>query len=59
MLDLWVKFQNKMKADEGASLVEYALILGFVLIVVLLALTAVGAETNSMVDDPNLSNALL
>ncbi len=50
---------NLFKDDRGATLVEYALILGFVVIVVVAALTLVGTETNELVDDPNLHSALL
>ena len=44
--------------ERGASLVEYALVLGFVVLVALVALTLVGVEANELVDDPVLVNAL-
>jgi Flp pilus assembly pilin Flp len=44
--------------ERGASLVEYALVLGLVLLVALAALTLVGVETTAMVDDPVLVNSL-
>jgi len=47
MLDLWVKFQNKMQADEGASLVEYALLLVLIAVVAIVVITQVGKNTSS------------
>ncbi|MEE8331115.1 MAG: Flp family type IVb pilin [Acidimicrobiia bacterium] len=44
--------------DRGAGIVEYAFLLALVLLVTLVALTAIGIETNGMVDDPNLTTAL-
>ncbi len=46
MLDLWVKFQNKMQADEGASLVEYALLLVLIAVVAIVVITQVGENTS-------------
>jgi Flp pilus assembly pilin Flp len=37
--------------EQGASLVEYSLLLALILLVVLLALQFVGSETNSMWTD--------
>ncbi|MDH3730682.1 MAG: hypothetical protein OES13_06125 [Acidimicrobiia bacterium] len=44
--------------DRGAGVVEYAFLLSLVLLIALVALAAVGTETTSLVDDPNLTNAL-
>ena len=46
MLDLWVKFQNKMQADEGASLVEYALLLVLIAVVAIVVITQVGENAS-------------
>jgi Flp pilus assembly pilin Flp len=46
------------REERGASLVEYALVLGFVLMVAFVALALVGIETNELVDDPVLVTAL-
>jgi Flp pilus assembly pilin Flp len=46
MLDLWVRFQNKMQADEGASLVEYALLLVLIAVVAIVVITQVGENAS-------------
>jgi len=46
MLDLWVKVQNKLQADEGASLVEYALLLVLIAVVAIVIITQVGTNTS-------------
>ncbi len=53
MLDLWVKFQNRMQADEGASLVEYALLLVLIAVVAIVVITQVGKNTSSTFDEVN------
>ena len=53
MLDLWVKIQNKMAADEGASLVEYALLLVLIAVVAIVVITQVGENTSATFDEVN------
>jgi len=53
MLDLWVKFQNKMVADEGASLVEYALLLVLIAVVAIVVITQVGENTSGTFSQVN------
>lgn len=53
MLDLWVNIQNKMKADEGASLVEYALLLVLIAVVAIVVITQVGENASSTFNDVN------
>ena len=55
MLDLWVKFQNKMTADEGASLVEYALLLVLIAVVAIVVITQVGENTSGTFSKVNES----
>ncbi len=55
MLDLWVKFQNKMAADEGASLVEYALLLVLIAVVAIVVITQVGENTSGTFSKVNES----
>jgi Flp pilus assembly pilin Flp len=55
MLDLWVKFQNKMVADEGASLVEYALLLVLIAVVAIVVITQVGENTSGTFSKVNES----
>jgi pilus assembly protein Flp/PilA len=52
MLRLWTEFQNRfMNEEEGASLVEYALLVALIAIVALLAITAVGTKVSSNFDE--------
>jgi len=53
MLDLWVKFQNKIEGDEGASLVEYALLLVLIAVVAIVVITQVGTSTSSTFGEVN------
>ena len=53
MLDLWVKIQNKMQADEGASLVEYALLLVLIAVVAIVVITQVGENTSGTFSQVN------
>jgi len=55
MLDLWVKIQNKMQADEGASLVEYALLLVLIAVVAIVVITQVGENTSGVFSEVNES----
>ena len=58
MLDLMVKFQNRLQGDEGASLVEYALLLVLIAVVAIVVITQVGESTSSTFQsvDDSLSN---
>lgn len=47
MRELW----EKLREDEGQSLVEYALILALVAIVVIAALTTLGSEVSNKMND--------
>jgi pilus assembly protein Flp/PilA len=48
MLELYVRLQNYLEAEEGQTLTEYALILVLVSIVVVVALTALGGQINTV-----------
>jgi pilus assembly protein Flp/PilA len=43
---MMTKIMNFLKDEEGATMVEYALMLGLIAIVSILAVTGVGNETN-------------
>lgn len=48
MLRLWTAFQTHIMNDEdGASMVEYALLVALIAIVAILAITAVGTSVSS------------
>ena len=50
---------NRFLSDErGANVVEYAIIVGFILLAVIVVLALIGADTNAMIDDPALQSSL-
>ena len=52
MLRLWTAFQARFPNDEeGASLVEYGLLVALIAIVAILAVTFVGREVTSEFDE--------
>jgi pilus assembly protein Flp/PilA len=42
------KFFSRLRSEEGQAMVEYALILGLVSVVSILALTAIGTNVNTL-----------
>ncbi|MDJ0954930.1 MAG: Flp family type IVb pilin [Acidimicrobiia bacterium] len=50
MLRMWTALQTRFNDEEGASLVEYALLVALIAIVALLAITAVGESVSSNFD---------
>ena len=46
MLQIWTALQNRFTDEEGASLVEYALLVALIAIVALVAITAVGTSVS-------------
>ncbi len=59
MLDLMVQFMNRFSADdEGASLVEYALLLVLIAVVSIIVITQVGKSASETFSSVNarLSN---
>lgn len=51
MLRAWIALQNRFTDDEGATLVEYALLLVLIAIVAIVALQALGGSVNQTFDD--------
>ena len=48
MLRLWTAFQSRIARDEeGASMVEYALLVALIAIVAIIAVTAVGTAVSN------------
>jgi|AP12_2_1047962.scaffolds.fasta_scaffold156359_1 pilus assembly protein Flp/PilA len=48
MLRLWTAFQSRIvKDDEGASMVEYALLVALIAIIAIVAVTLVGRAVSS------------
>jgi pilus assembly protein Flp/PilA len=45
---LWLRMQAFRNREEGQAMVEYALILGLVSVVSILALTAIGTNVNAI-----------
>jgi Flp pilus assembly pilin Flp len=53
MLPLWVKTQNKMQTDQGATLVEYALLLVLIAVVAIVIITQVGENASGAFSNAN------
>jgi len=51
MLQAWNLIQAKMDSDEGASLVEYALLVVLIAIVAIIAITFAGNEVTSTFEE--------
>jgi len=47
MLTLWTKFQSLVRKEDGASMVEYALLLVLIAVVSILVITNVGTKTSA------------
>jgi pilus assembly protein Flp/PilA len=48
---MWTAMQTRFNDEEGASLVEYALLVALIAIVALVAITAVGGAVSSNFQD--------
>lgn len=46
MLTLWVRTRNRIGTEEGATLVEYALLLVLIAVVVIVIITQVGENAS-------------
>ncbi len=51
MLQAWTWIQSKMDSDEGASLVEYALLVVLIAIVAIIAISFAGEQVTSTFDE--------
>ena len=51
MLRAWTYLQSKMAGDEGASLVEYALLLVLIAVAAIVGMSALGTETQAQFSD--------
>ena len=51
MLRMWTAIQSRINDDEGASLVEYALLVALIAIVAIVAVTTVGEAVSSNFDN--------
>lgn len=48
MLELYVRITNWMKAQEGQDLIEYAVLIGFIALVVWVAVQVAGTNINTL-----------
>jgi Flp pilus assembly pilin Flp len=46
----WLQAKLNLKSEQGANLVEYLLLLAFIAIIVLVAVTALGSHVSSTMD---------
>ena len=42
MLRMWTAIESRLRSEKGASLVEYALLVGLIAVVAVIAITALG-----------------
>jgi Flp pilus assembly pilin Flp len=49
---------GRLLDDEGATMVEYGLMLALIAMICILAVTAIGGNANRVFSDPTLTNAL-
>lgn len=50
MLRLWTAFQSRIVREEGASMVEYALLVALIAIIAIVAVTLVGRAVSDNFD---------
>ena len=48
-----------LRSERGSNVVEYAIILGFVVAIAIAAIVLIGIETAGNVDDPALQGAFM
>ena len=46
MLRMWTAIQSRLASDEGASLVEYALLVALIAVVAIVAISVVGQRVS-------------
>jgi pilus assembly protein Flp/PilA len=51
MLRMWTAIQSRFNDEEGASLVEYALLVALIAVVAIVAVTTVGTKVSSNFDN--------
>jgi pilus assembly protein Flp/PilA len=57
-MGLYLALRQWLSREEGATAVEYALMVALIALVVLAAVTFLGQQTNSAYEHPELVNAL-
>jgi pilus assembly protein Flp/PilA len=57
-MGLYVAVKARLSREEGATAVEYALMIALIALVVLVAVTFLGQQTNSTFDNETLKTAL-
>jgi pilus assembly protein Flp/PilA len=57
-MGLYAAAKERMASEEGATAVEYALMIALIALVVVLAVTFLGQQTNSLYENPQLVTAL-
>jgi pilus assembly protein Flp/PilA len=57
-MGLYVAIKRRLASEEGATAVEYALMIALIALVLVLAVTFLGQQTSSVYDNPALKTAL-
>lgn len=51
MLRMWVRIERRLLREDGASLVEYALLVGLIAVVAVVAVTSFGGAVSAEYSD--------
>lgn len=51
MLALWTKLTSRLRREEGASMVEYALLVALIAIIALVAVSVTGEKVSGVFSD--------
>jgi pilus assembly protein Flp/PilA len=57
-MGLYAAMKERLASEEGATAVEYALMIALIALVIVVAVTFLGQETNSVYENGELINAL-
>ena len=57
-MGLYAALKGWMASEDGATAVEYALMIALIALVIVAAVTFLGQETNSLYENPELVTAL-
>ena len=53
MMQLWIGIQTRIEREDGATMVEYAIMLALIAAVSMLAITALGIKVNVLFESVN------
>lgn len=57
-MGLLLEFRRRLAAEDGATAVEYALMIALIALVIVVAVAFLGQQTSAVYETPELVNAL-